>query len=285
MDLADLAGSVGDSSAVDAPGNSDGVFRANVPLGQLVANPRNPRNEVGNLEDLATIADRQLQPGTVVTRAAWLALWPEDAAQLGAARWVVVNGCRRLAACHHYQRAGMDVVIRDSLAHDRQSILWAAIVENIDRQDFDVLEEAHAVELLVAETGSATAAAERLGRSPGWISQRRALLKLAPELQRALRNGELAVRLARSLAQVPLAQQVDAWRKAQDRRGADREFPGAADVAAEPVTPATVMSRAFRRVKAQPTDVVVAVCEIYDETQINELIVLLSRNRRLSPKT
>ncbi|WP_328856625.1 ParB/RepB/Spo0J family partition protein [Williamsia herbipolensis] len=284
VDLADLAGSVGDTSTVDAPTNSDGVFRANVPLGQLVANPRNPRAEVGNLEDLATIVDRQLQPGTVVSRAAWLALWP-DASQLGAARWVVVNGCRRLAACHHYRRAGMDVVIRDSIAGSKDTVLWAAIVENIDRQDFDVLEEANAVELLVTETGSATAAAQRLGRSPGWISQRRALLKLAPGLQQALRKGELAVRLARSLAQVPLAQQVDAWRKAQDRRGVDREVPGAADVATEPVTPATVMSRAFRKVKAQPTDLVVAVCENYDETQINELIVLLSRNRRLTPKT
>lgn len=183
------------------------MFRANVPLGQLVANPRNPRAEVGNLDDLATIADRQLQPGNVVSRAAWLVLWPDDAAQLGAARWVVVNGCRRLAACHHYQRTGMDVVIRDSIARNRESVLWAAIVENIDRQDFDVLEEAHAVDLLVSETGSA---AERLGRSSGWVSQRRALLKLAPELQQALRAGELAVRVARSLAQVPLEKQVEA---------------------------------------------------------------------------
>ncbi|WP_296395228.1 peptide transporter, partial [Williamsia sp.] len=222
------------------------------------------------------------QPGTVVTRAAWLALWPEDAAQLGAARWVVVNGCRRLAACHHYQRAGMDVVIRDSIAGSKDTVLWAAIVENIDRRDFDVLEEAHAVELLVTETGSATIAAERLGRSPGWISQRRALLKLAPELQQALRAGELAVRLARSLAQVPLAQQVDAWRKAQDRRNADRGHREPASPVSDPVPPATAMSRAFRKVQAQPTDVVTAVCELYNEAQIDELIELLTQRRQLS---
>ena len=278
VDLADLAGSVGDSSTVDAPGSSDGVFRANVPLAQLVANPRNPRAEVGNLDDLATIADRQLQPGTVVSRAAWLALWPDDASQLGAARWVVVNGCRRLAACHHYQRVGMDVVIRDSIAANGESILWAAIVENIDRQDFDVLEEAHAVELLVTETGSAAAAAERLGRSAGWISQRRALLKLAPDLQQALRKGEIAVRLARSLAQVPLAEQVDAWRRAQFR---SKESAGTAprDHRSRERSASIKVAGVLRRARAEPHDIVEALIAHCSESQIDQLLTLLATQR------
>ncbi|WP_188486541.1 ParB/RepB/Spo0J family partition protein [Williamsia phyllosphaerae] len=254
------------------------MFRANVPLTQLVANPRNPRAEVGNLEDLATIAKRQLQPGTVVSRSAWLALWPDDASQLGAARWVVVNGCRRLAACHHYQRTGMDVVIRDSIAGSKDTVLWAAIVENIDRQDFDVLEEAHAVELLVTETGSATIAAERLGRSPGWVSQRRGLLKLAPELQHSLRQGELAVRLARSLAQVPMAQQVEAWRRAQ-RRSGESKGERSEDRGAQLVPISAVVLRAIQRSKAAPTDVVTAMCELYTEPQIDEIIALIKYRR------
>lgn len=279
VDLSDLAGSVGASSTVDAPAGCDGVFRANVPLTQLVANPRNPRASVGTLEDLATITERKLQPGTVVTRAAWLSLWLKDAAHLGAARWVVVNGCRRLEACHHYQRPGMDVVVRDSLAGSRESVLWAAIVENIDRQDFDVLEEAHAVELLVTETGSATLAAERLGRSPGWVSQRRALLKLAPELQQALRDGELAVRLARSLAQVPLAQQVEAWRQALDRQNDDSTNHDESKSSARPVAAAVVVSRALRRAKAQPPDIADAIREPYSDWQISEVVSLLAHER------
>jgi len=279
VDLSDLAGSVGSSSTVDAPASSDGVFRANVPLGQLVANPRNPRSDVGSLEDLATIAERQLQPGAVVSRNAWLALWPDDAAQLGAARWVVVNGCRRLAACHHYQRAGMDVVIRDSIAHDKQSILWAAIVENIDRQDFDVLEEAHAVELLVTETGSAAAAAERLGRSSGWVSQRRALLKLAPELQQALRAGELAVRVARSLAQVPLDKQVEAWWRARDRHSDVEEGAARNGGGTNGAPVAAMVARALRRTKAEPSDVAAVVREVYTDSQIDCLVGLLNSSR------
>ena len=54
------------------------------------------------------------------------------------------------------------------------------------------------------------------------MSQRRSLLKLAPELQTALRRGELAIREARSLARVPLEQQVVRWRAALDKK----EKPG-----------------------------------------------------------
>ena len=76
--------------------------------------------------------------------------------------------------------------------------------ENVDRQDFDVIEEARAVEALVSECGTAEEAAKRLHGTGGWVSQRRALLTLAPQLQTALRGGELAIREARQLARIPL---------------------------------------------------------------------------------
>ena len=59
------------------------------------------------------------------------------------------------------------MVIRDGLAADKATLLWAAIAENLERQDFDVIEEANAVEAMVAELGSAKAAAERLNRTEG----------------------------------------------------------------------------------------------------------------------
>ncbi|TCN53565.1 ParB family chromosome partitioning protein [Rhodococcus sp. SMB37] len=225
--FASLVGAVGDNSPVDRKRTTtspktvdaepvDGQFMADVPVKQLVANPRNPRDEVGDLSDLATITDRQLQPGTAVSRAAWLKLWPEDETEIGTAQYVVVNGNRRLAAAVKYGREGLDVVVRDSIAASRGEVLWAATSENIDRRDFDVVEEAKAVELMVKEFGSADAAAAKLGRSKGWVSQRRALLKLAPELQAALRAGDLAVRHARTLAKVPLEEQVAAWEAAQN---------------------------------------------------------------------
>ncbi len=275
VDLASLASSVGSKSPVDPVAQPDGLFRANVPLTQLVANPRNPRSALRNLEDLESIKFRQLQPGTVVSRAAWLDLWPEDEQRLEQAKWVVVNGCRRLAAARKFGREGLDVVIRDSLAADRETVLWAAVVENIDREDFDVLEEAHAVELMVTELGGAGVAAKKLGRSEGWVSQRRALLKLAPELQESLRAGELALRDARSLATVPQAEQVAAWQAARDREQqpkGDKDKP--VPPVSEPPSPKSAV-RALRRLRTDPATLATAVRDVFSSEQIEELVTAL----------
>jgi ParB family transcriptional regulator, chromosome partitioning protein len=228
--LADLAAAVGDKSPVDkAPTKRDDTSGRAVALNDLTANPRNPREELGTLEDLESIADLQLQPALVVSREAYLKLYPEDDITTP---FVVVNGCRRLAAAHKYGRTDLAVVVNDVVARDRITLISASIAENVDRQDFDVIEEARAVEALVAECGSADEAAARLRRTKGWVSQRRALLHLAPELQAALRRGELAIREARSLARVPLAEQVARWEAAMardhdagERSGDDRRPP------------------------------------------------------------
>lgn len=293
IDLASLAGTVGEYSSVDrAPTPTsmsstrtdtyiDGELIADVPLAELVGNPRNPRRRMGDLSDLSTIAERQLQPGVVVTKATWLTIFPADAKLVGVARYIVVNGNRRLAASQKFGRTGMDVIVRDSIATSSESILEAAIIENIGRRDFDVLEEAEAVEALVAECGSADAAAERLGRSKGWVSQRRALLKLTPELQEKLRAGEIAIRLARSLAQVPFEGQVKAWRVAQERaekQSAEKvadDVDAAAESTESVVAAATVKAvrslRSLRKQGVHPKLLAGALREIYTVEECRSL--------------
>jgi ParB family chromosome partitioning protein len=205
-------------------------------------------------------------------------LYPDDVAALGDAKWIVVNGCRRLAAAAKYGRDGLDVIIRDSLAGDAATILWAAIVENIDRRDFDIIEEARAVDLLATEAGSGAAAAERLGRTKAWVSQRRALLKLAPDLQDKLRNGELAFREARNLARIPLPEQIARWQAAHDQRGRggeDKERPPATRPDTTPARPEAFV-RAFRRLRAEPATVATAAREIFTVDELRELVDLLT---------
>ncbi|EME22636.1 ParB/RepB/Spo0J family partition protein [Rhodococcus triatomae] len=298
--FASLVGSVGDNSPVDRKKTPekpkpveaepvDGQFLADVPLEELVANPRNPRDEVGDLSDLSTIVDRQLQPGTAVSRAAWLNLWPTDEEILGDAKYVVVNGNRRLAAAVKYNRPGLDVVIRDSIAVSRGEVLWAATSENIDRRDFDVIEEAKAVELMVTEFGGAAAAATKLGRSNGWVSQRRALLKLAPELQVKLRAGDLAIRVARSLARVPLEEQVAAWQASQEGADTDPQSPAAeqepeVQEPKEPKEPATEVEpadkvvQALRKLSVDPAVLAEAVRKHFTAAQQRSLIDELGLN-------
>lgn len=210
--LASLANLVGDNSPVEQITPMTG---RTAPLSDLTPNPRNPREDVGDLTDLESIADMQLQPAVVVTSAAYLRLYPEDTITT---RFVVVNGCRRLAAAHKYGRSDLAVVVNDEIARDQVTLISASIAENVDRQDFDVIEEAKAVESLVQACGSAVEAATRLRKTQGWVSQRRALLELAPQLQTALRRGELAIREARALARVPLEQQVARWQAAQNKK-------------------------------------------------------------------
>jgi ParB family transcriptional regulator, chromosome partitioning protein len=222
--LASLAGAVGDHSPVE-----QSITRAptrSAPLSQLTPNPRNPRDDVSDLDDLASITDIQLQPAVVVSRAAYQRLYPDDEIST---RWVVINGCRRLAAAHKYGRADLEIIVKDEIARDKATLITAAISENIDRTDFDVIEEARAVEALVQVCGRADAAAARLRKTEGWVSQRRALLDLAPELQVALRHGEMAIRVARSIARLPTEEQVAAWlaaqQEAEDRAGEERPAP------------------------------------------------------------
>ncbi|MBC2592343.1 ParB/RepB/Spo0J family partition protein [Rhodococcus aetherivorans] len=273
--LASLAAAVGEHSPVDR--HPQRSVPTTAPLTDLVANPRNPRDDLGDLSDLASIAETQLQPVLVVTREVYLRLYPQDETALAEARWVVINGCRRFAAAAKFGRSRLDIVVKDEVAHDRATLLAAAVTENIGRRDFDVIEEAKAVELLVTECGRADAAAARLGKTEGWVSQRRALLKLAPELQTALRRGELAVRHARSLARVPLEQQVDFW-QAQQNKTTGKEDAGDVDPPRNPHprADAAKVVRAFRRLDADPPTLADALRDYLDEDGLRALIDALA---------
>ncbi len=279
-----LVDAVGDNSSVDGQAQSpvtaprSGLSRS-VALRDLVGNPHNPRNSLGDLEDLASIADVQLQPVVVVTRGAFNSIYPDTKIS---ARWVVIIGNRRLAAAHKYGRTELDVVIKDELVKDRPTLKAAIISENVDRKGFDVIEEAQAVEDLASELGSGDQAAEYLAKSKGWVSQRRALLGLKPELQEALRRGDLAIRDARSLARVPLEQQVARWNAARDAKDEpDRGRGSGASASGGANTPHSLRSvtKALRKFETEPHGLALALSDELGETGVK---TLASQLRKLS---
>ncbi|GAA1651990.1 ParB/RepB/Spo0J family partition protein [Nocardia ninae] len=283
VDLTSLAGGVGANSPVAQQPKRPSGPPTSAPLEQLAGNPRNPREELGDLSDLASIAERQLQPVLVVTRKAYLALFPDDAELIGDARWVVVTGNRRLAAARKYGCDVLEFVVKDEVAKDAVTFLTAAIDENIGRRDFDVLEEARAVDQLAIACGSADGAAAQLKRSKGWVSQRRAVLDLAPELQAALRAGELAFRVARSLARVPLEEQVAAW-QAQQERASNKQPDG--DATAKPSTgqqprPASAprIAKALSRFEPEPAVLAQALREYLPAPMLAALVKELHSTR------
>ncbi|MFD8708040.1 ParB/RepB/Spo0J family partition protein [Kitasatospora sp. NPDC059648] len=195
-----------DTPGVDSAGDTPARW---IRTANCLPNPRNPRDELGDLSDLASIKDRQLQSCLAVTPAAYLRLWPEDRQALGAGLddVVVVNGNRRRAAAQLYGREQLLVVVDDSVAESKATLLRAALDENMARKDFDPIEEANAVLLIVAQYPTAKEAAEAEGWSQSWISHRKNLLKLHPELQRQVRakaRGEegVSINVARRLGSV-----------------------------------------------------------------------------------
>lgn len=265
--LASLAGIVGDNSPVEQTTSMNGRTAL---LTDLTPNPRNPRDDVGDLSDLESIADMQLQPAVVITSAAYLRLYPHDTITT---RFVVVNGCRRLAAAHKYGRTDLAIVVNDEIARDRVTLISASIAENVDRQDFDVIEEAKAVESLVQECGSGVEAANRLRKTQAWVSQRRALLELAPPLQIALRRGELAIREARALARVPLEQQVARWQAAQDKKRDDAKPNGESE---RRPNPSRVIASALNEFDSKPQLLADALRTHLGEDGVKTLVAVLA---------
>ncbi|MCA4727137.1 ParB/RepB/Spo0J family partition protein [Mycolicibacterium fortuitum] len=267
-----LIDSVGEKSSVDGTANEAAVqprsgLTRSVPLRDLVGNPNNPRDSVGDLDELASIVEFQLQPVVAVSRSAYEKLYPDAGIS---ARWVVIIGNRRLAAAQKFGRPELDIVIKDELAKDRGTLLTAVIAENVDRSGFDVIEEAKAVEQLVSEFGSADAAADHLRKSKAWVSQRRALLKLAPELQEEVRRGDLAVREARTLARIPMEKQVARWRSATDQpdgeQGSGATEPTGSEQDSEPVgPPVRAVTKALRKFEAEPRGLALALRDYLGE--------------------
>lgn len=220
--LATLAGAPVD----DVPGRSDPLLMS-LPLDKVVPTRFNPRRRFGTDEELREfgqkLAKNQLQPAVVVSRAGYLKLWPEEAEHVGQASYVIANGERRYRASRLVGRPVLDVVHKEDVAASRADFLDAVQSENNDRENLDPIERALGIDIMVAQIGGADPVAVYYGKTKGWVSQQRKLLKLTPELQDLVSAGELPVRVARDIAGLPADVQGKAWQEELERRRLEKE--------------------------------------------------------------
>ncbi|WP_121833875.1 ParB/RepB/Spo0J family partition protein [Streptomyces sp. S1] len=183
---------------------------AAVELRLLAHNPFNPREELTEIDETAASLKEkgQIQPVTVVRRAAFLAAHPGQEEALGEADYVVVDGNRRLAAAAVAELAELRIDVNDALAATAADILESALIANVHRVDVAPLDQAKALEELVRTHGSQGKVAKRLGKTPAWVSQRLALLELTDELQEKVESGALKVEPARRIGRLPKAEQA-----------------------------------------------------------------------------
>ncbi|MCX5216132.1 ParB/RepB/Spo0J family partition protein [Kitasatospora sp. NBC_00240] len=221
MSVADRLGagsSFGSARTRSARGRAKAVTQGDVPEYELVRlrlpevspTPLNPRRNFGTDEELTRFGEElrtvQLAACVAVTRTAYLALWPEHEDRIGAADWVLVNGERRYRSAVHVGLEAMDFVVRDDLASTRENFVDHLLKENLEREDFDVIERARGVQQLVEvcseeyDKGARARAAERLGKDRSWITNQLALLRLPEQIQAMLSSGEMPERDGRLLA-------------------------------------------------------------------------------------
>ncbi|MFD4481482.1 ParB/RepB/Spo0J family partition protein [Streptomyces sp. NPDC058471] len=199
-------------------GRAKAIAQGDVPAYELVRlhldevspTPLNPRRNFGSEEQLTRFGEElrrvQLAACVVVTRDAYLALWEDHADRIGSATHVLVNGERRYRSGVHVGLDALDFVVRDDLAATREDFIENLLQENLDREDFDLVERARGVQVLVgvcgeeASTGAQSRAADRLGKSKAWVTNQLALLTLPQEIQTMLSAGSLPERDGRLLA-------------------------------------------------------------------------------------
>jgi ParB family chromosome partitioning protein len=199
-----------------------------VPLTRLSPNLVNPRKDFGTEDALIdfgkSLQRRQNQACPVVSRNAYLKLWPDHRDQVKDVDYILVSGERRYRAANAVGLAVLDCVVNDDFAADRKTFMEAVVSENVDRRNFDPIEEAYAVQALVAEFGSNRAVAEHFERVDGWVTQRILLTHLAPDVQDLVRKKALPLEPARSLGKLArdkvwgVQEQMQWWEEEQGRK-------------------------------------------------------------------
>jgi len=165
-----------------------------VPIGSITPNPRQPRVNFDE-ETMATLTASIRELGI---------LQPVLVRQIGseaADEYQLIAGERRWRAARRAGLQSIPVLVQS--ADDTRS-LEQALVENLHRQDLNVLEEAAAYQQLIEEFGyTHDQVATRVGKSRTAVTNILRLLQLPTGVQRLLSEGQITPGHARALLGTP----------------------------------------------------------------------------------
>lgn len=176
-------------------------------LGDMQANPENPRSPEAEVDELADdLRDHgQLHNVNVMTLARFLEEKPHLRDRVDqAVPYVVVNGCLRLSAAPRAGLKALKYEIRDDWTVD--DIDECLIGENVHRTALNPMRLARKLAEMLerpkyggapGKPGSARKLGEALNKRHPWVPERLSLLKLAPVLQDAVEAERIPFHLAR----------------------------------------------------------------------------------------
>lgn len=191
--------------------------------GTVAPTPLNPRRAFDETELVELGEDMrggQLQPCVAVNKVAYLKLYPEHAELLpDSCKYVMAAGERRWRAAVKVGLDTLDLMLRHDLTESRVRFLAAVLSENVQRANFNPIEEADGLRaMLDLHDGNQAAAARAMGKSKGWFNQRIGLLRLTDEMVQLVLEGKLtALRDMRRYAAMPPDEQHAAWKADQEK--------------------------------------------------------------------
>ena len=159
-----------------------------IPIGKIATNPQQPRHNFDEKE-LEELAGSIKEHGIIQ---------PLVAVKIAPDQYELIAGERKLRAA---KMAGLElvpVIVREE-AGEREK-LEIALIENIQRHDLNVLEEARAYKKLIEEFDlTQEDIAKRVSKSRSAVANKIRLLGLPIEIQRALQEGKITEGHARSI--------------------------------------------------------------------------------------
>ena len=169
-----------------------------IPIDSISPNPYQPRKEFDDrsLEELArSVREHGVVQPIVVTRT-------------GDNRYRLVAGERRFRAAQKAGLQGVPAVIKDLL--NESDTLQIALIENIQREDLNPIEEAHAYHQLHQDFGlTQEEISRRVGKERSTVANFLRLLKLPEAVKRLLATGQLSMGHARALLAVESAKRQE----------------------------------------------------------------------------
>lgn len=168
----------------------------------IEANPFQPRTEFKK-EELKELSDSISVHGLIQ---------PITVRSMGGNKFQIISGERRWRAS---KMAGLKKIPAYVRVTDDQGLLEMAIVENIQRADLNAMEVAVSFQRLIDECNIRHEdMAERVGKSRSSITNYLRLLKLPPNIQKALKNDTISMGHARAMIGIqPREAQLDIFKR------------------------------------------------------------------------
>ncbi len=173
-----------------------------IPIDEVEVNPFQPRSSF-NQESLQEMASSIKVQGIIQ---------PITVRQLSRSSFQLISGERRLQAS---KLAGLDSIPAYIRTANDQQMLEMALIENIQRENLNAIEIALSYQRLISECKlKQEELGDRIGKNRTTVNNYLRLLRLPPDIQVAIRDGELSMGHARALITIENTElQLDVFNK------------------------------------------------------------------------